>query len=95
VPFVFDIQNWILLLATLALFAVEAWAFIDALTHSEQEYQAADKQSKKMWLILLGVALAAHMVFWHPIHLLNIAGAVAALVYLVDVRPALRSLTRR
>lgn len=94
-PFVFDIQNSIILVATLGLFALQAWAFIDALTHSEQEFHAADKQSKKFWLIILGVALAAHMLIWHPIHLLNLVGAVAALVYLVDVRPALRSLMRR
>jgi hypothetical protein len=35
------------------------------------------------------------MLIWHPIHLLNMIGAVASIVYLVDVRPAIRSLTRR
>jgi hypothetical protein len=95
VAFVTGIQSSILLIATLALFAVEAWAFLDAVTHRDEEFHAADKQSKKFWLIILGLALAAHMLIWHPIHILNMVGAVAALVYLVDVRPALRSLTRR
>jgi hypothetical protein len=94
VPLVFDIQNSILLVATLALFAVEAWAFLDAISRRPEEFQAGDKQTKKFWLIILGVALAAHMLIWHPIHLLNMIGAVAALVYLVDVRPTLKSLTR-
>jgi len=40
------------------------------------------------------VSLAAHMLIWSPISLLNIVGTVAALVYMVDARPALRSLTR-
>lgn len=92
---VFDIQNAILLVATLALFAIEAWAFVDAVSHRSEEFIAASKQTKPMWLVILGVALAAHMLIWHPIHLLNIIGAVASIVYLVDVRPALRSLTRR
>ena len=91
---VFDIQNFILLAATLALFAVEAWAFVDAVSQRPDAFVAADKQTKTMWLVILGVALAAHMLIWHPIHLLNIAGAVASIVYLVDVRPAVRSLTR-
>lgn len=92
---VFDIQNAILLVATLALFALEAWAFVDAVSHRGEEFVAAGKQTKIMWLLILGVALAAHMLIWHPIHLLNIIGAVASIVYLVDVRPALRSLTHR
>ena len=94
-PFVLDIQNSILLVATLALFALEAWAFVDAVSRRPEEFQAADKQNKKLWLIILGVALVAHMLIWQPIHILNMIGAVAAIVYLVDVRPALRSLTRR
>lgn len=92
---VFDIQNVILLAASLGLFGLEAWAFIDAVSRRAEEFVAADKQTKTMWLAILGVALAAHMLIWHPVHLLNIAGAVASIVYLVDVRPALRSLTRR
>lgn len=94
-PFVFDIQNSILLVATLALFAIEAWAFVDAVARRPEEFRAADKQNKQLWLIILGIALVAHMLIWHPIHFLNMIGAVAAIVYLVDVRPALRSLTRR
>ena len=92
---VFEIQNSILLVVTLALFVVQGWAFVDAVSHRAEAFVAADKQTKTMWLILLGVALAAHMLIWHPISLLNIVGAVIALVYLADVRPALRSLTNR
>ena len=91
----FEIQNFILLAASLALFAVEGWAFVDALTHRADAFVAADKQTKTMWMVILGVALAAHMLIWHPIHLLNMAGAIASLVYLAEVRPALRALTRR
>ena len=35
------------------------------------------------------------MVFWSMLFFLNLIGAVAAIVYLVDARPVLRSLTRR
>lgn len=94
-PLVFDIQNSVLLVATLALFALEAWAFVDAVSRKPELFHAADKQNKTMWVVILGVALAAHMLIWHPIHLLNLVGAVASIVYLVDVRPAIRSLTRR
>jgi hypothetical protein len=89
------IQEYVLSAAAIALFVTEAWAFIDAISRQPQEFEAAGKQTKTMWLIILGVALVAHMLIWHPISLLNMAGAVASIVYLVDVRPAIRSLTRR
>ena len=92
---VFDVQGVILTVATLAIFVIQGWAFIDAVSHRAEAFGAADKLTKKAWLIILGVALAAHMVFWSPISLLNIIGTVAALVYMVDVRPVLRSLTHR
>ncbi len=89
------VQEYVLFAAAVALFVVEAWAFVDAISRRPQEFEAAGKQTKTMWMVILGVALAAHMLIWHPIHLLNMIGAVASIVYLVDVRPAIRSLTRR
>ena len=82
-------------LLTLALFVMQAWAFIDALTRRPDAYVAADKQTKPTWLIILGVALAAHMLIWNPISFLNLIGTVAAIVYIVDARPALRAVSRR
>ena len=89
------VQSGVLLAATLVLFAFQGWAFVDAVSHKAEVYVAAEKQTKTMWLVILGVTLVAHMLIWHPIHLLNIIGAVASIVYLVDVRPTLRSYSRR
>lgn len=83
-----------MLLATVAMFAVQAFAFVDAVSHKPEAYVAADKLTKPAWLIILGIALAAHMLIWNPMSFLNLIGTVAAIVYLVDARPALRSLTR-
>jgi len=94
VPSIFDIQDGLVLLANVGLFAIQAWAFVDALSHRPEVFVAADKQTKQMWLIILGVALAAHLLIWSPFFFLNLIGAVATIVYLVDARPALRSLSR-
>lgn len=94
-PALFSIQNSILLIATLVIFVLQGWAFVDAVSHRTEAYPAADKLTKPAWLIILGLALAVHLFVWNPISLLNIAGTIAAIVYLVDVRPALRGLTRR
>ena len=92
---VFAFQGLVTLAATVGLFALKAWAFVDSLSHRTDAFVAADKLTKPAWTIILGVSLAAHMLFWEPIGLLSIIGTVAAIVYLVDVRPAIRSLMRR
>jgi asparagine N-glycosylation enzyme membrane subunit Stt3 len=89
----FAIQSAFMTILTLTLFVVQAWTFIDALTRRPDHFVAADKLTKPAWLIILGLALVAHMLFWEPMNILNLVGAVAAIVYVVDVRPALRSLT--
>ena len=40
----------------LAAFVVEAWAFIDAIRRPGQAFVATGKQTKQLWLIILGVA---------------------------------------
>lgn len=92
---IFALPSLIMAVVSLGIFAAQAFAFVDAVTHRPDAYVAADKMTKQAWMIILGVALAAHMLIWSPLHFFNLIGVVAALVYLVDVRPALRSLTRR
>ncbi|MDP9821839.1 DUF2516 family protein [Nocardioides massiliensis] len=92
---VFAVQNGITLVATLVLFGVKAWAFIDAVSHRAEAFPAADKLTKQAWLLITGIFLAAHMIMWSPLGLINIVGTVAAFVYLLDVRPALRQVTGR
>ena len=92
---IFTIQSTFMTAVTLALFAVQAFAFIDAVSRKPDAFPAADKLTKPAWLMILGLALVAHMLFWSPLSFLNLIGAVAAIVYVVDVRPALRALTGR
>ena len=89
-------QFYLGLVVSLAMFAAQAFAFVDALTHRPDAYVAADKLTKPAWLIILGLALVAHLLLIRdPMDLFNLVGIIAAVVYLVDVRPTLRSLTGR
>ena len=90
-----DLQSWTSLLVTLAMFGFKAWAFADAAFRRPDAFVAADKLTKPAWLIILGLALVAHLLTWSPFGLLNLLGAVAAIVYIVDARPVIQSLTRR
>jgi hypothetical protein len=95
VNLIFSAPGLILSLVTLVVFVMQAWAFIDAVSRRPDAFVAADKLTKQAWLIILGLALAAHMLIWNPLSFLNLIGAVAGIVYLVDARPALRAVTGR
>lgn len=83
----------------LAAFVAEVWAFGDAVTRPVDAFVAASKQTKVIWLLILGVALAIGVfVAWYGVFVsffLAIAAFVAAAVYLVDVRPKLKEVMSR
>ncbi|MFI6980656.1 DUF2516 family protein [Embleya sp. NPDC050154] len=74
----------------LGILLLKVFCLFDAAFRREDAYRAADKKKKSFWLIVLGVAVVVDVL---PIGLgliLMLAGLVAAIVYLVDVRPALK-----
>jgi len=73
----------------LAAFVVEAWAFIDAITRPSQAFVAAGKLTKPAWLALTGASAFTGLLF-PLISMFRLAGLVASIVYLIDVRPAIR-----
>ncbi|HLH83974.1 MAG TPA: DUF2516 family protein [Trebonia sp.] len=80
-----------------AAFAVEAWAFIDAITRPAQAFTAAGKQTKQLWLIILGVAFVLGLyaaAYGGATGILSVAAFVAAAIYLADVRPKVREFRR-
>ncbi|CAL9520708.1 DUF2516 family protein [Streptomyces sp. Tu 3180] len=78
-------------LLNMALVLFSGFALIDAATRREDAYRAADKQTKPFWLIILGLALVVSLIFG-ILSFLPIIGLIATIVYMVDVRPALRGL---
>ncbi len=92
---VFQFESMISEIAFFVLLAVKVFAFVDALTRPTQAYVAAGKLTKPAWLLILGLTVAVAFVFPSVIGLFSIVGIVAAFVYLLDVRPALASVTRR
>ena len=74
-----------------AVFLATVYAFIHAAMQRPDAYPAVDKLTKPVWLIILGVA--ALLCFFFGVQTLDIffptIAAVAAGVYLVDVRPKL------
>jgi Protein of unknown function (DUF2516) len=80
-----------------AAFIVEAWAFVDAITRPAQAFTAAGKQTKRLWLIILGVAFVLGLysaAYGGVTSILSVAAFVAAAVYLADVRPKVKEFNR-
>ena len=77
-----------------ALFAagmgLKVFAFVEALRTEAEAFPCAGKRTKGLWLAITGVALAVNVVVFNPLSFLNIIGVVGALVFLVDVRPAVK-----
>lgn len=96
---VFLLEGWLSLALVVALLGLKIFALASAARFSPEAYEAAGKLTKNAWLAILGIALVLQL----PIGvgggalfgLLSLAGTVAAIVYVVDVRPALAELTRR
>ncbi|WP_375000594.1 DUF2516 family protein [Aeromicrobium sp. CTD01-1L150] len=82
----FEIQSGITLLLTVVLFVVKAFALVDCVTRSPADFAVRATLEKNAWLLILGLALAAHLLLWSPLGLINIIGTVAALVYLAQLR---------
>jgi hypothetical protein len=81
---------WGLLLLSLG---VKIFVVVDAARHKPATYVAAGKRTKNLWLAIAGVSLAVQVAVSNPLYFLNVIGLVAAVVYLVDVRPALRQVS--
>ena len=83
----------LLLVLDVAAMVLVAWALIDALIRPASGYVAAGKLTKPGWGAILGLALV--VVYWSgPLSFLGLPAVIAGVVYLVDVRPAVRGLQR-
>ena len=82
---------------SIAAFGAEAWALVDAVIRPAQAFAAAGKQTKPIWLIILGVAFVLGLytaAYGGVTSILAVVAFVAAAIYLVDVRPKVREFKR-
>jgi Protein of unknown function (DUF2516) len=88
---VVSIFFWVLLIGA---FVVEGWAFFHAIAQPAAAFTAAGKQTKPLWLIILGVAfvigIGGALGYLALLSLFPIIAFVAAAIYLADVRPKIK-----
>ncbi|PZS35486.1 MAG: DUF2516 domain-containing protein [Pseudonocardiales bacterium] len=80
----------------LAALLLQGVAFVNCLIQPADAFKVADKWSKPGWAILTLVALLLVQapLFGGLLSLFGIGGIIASLVYLLDVRPAVREISR-
>jgi Protein of unknown function (DUF2516) len=81
---------WVLLLFCLAL---QVWALGDCLIRKTAAFPAAGKLTKPAWVLLTAFSVVISALIRHPINFLTLAFLVVSLVYLTDVRPAVREVS--
>ena len=88
-----EFQGLLLFVLYWGVLALAVWAFVDALIRPAPGFVAAGKLTKPGWAAITG--LAALILLWQgPMSFLGLPAVIAAIVYLVDVRPAVRGLRR-
>jgi hypothetical protein len=88
---------WALAVAALI---IEVWAFADVLRRPTGAFPAANKQTKALWMIILGVSAAIGLYSATygstggigVISILPVAAFIAAAIYMTDVRPKVREM---
>jgi hypothetical protein len=89
---VIDPSTSLVLVLGLGALVLKVWALVDACIRPQSAYVAAGKLTKLAWVAILAAAvlLGRTSIFG----IFGLLGIVAAIVYLVDVRPAVRELRR-
>jgi len=84
---VLEIQGLLSLVLSAVLFGVKVFALVDCVVRKAGDFEVSSQVSKNGWLVILGLTVAGHLVAWdNPLRLLNLAGTLAALVYLAQLR---------
>ena len=85
-----DPSNLLLWVLGLVVLGLKLWALVDACIRPAPAYEAAGKLNKIAWIAILAAAVL--LGGGSVLGLLGLVGTIAAIVYLVDVRPAVRSM---
>lgn len=87
------------LLVYWALVALRLWALVDCLTRKAPAFPAVDKLTKPAWVAILLIAGLLGTLFSNPYSpfgvasIFSLASVVVAMIYLADVRPAVREVS--
>lgn len=80
-----------MLLVQFGCLGLQLWAAVDCVARRSQAFVIAEKLTKPAWVAISIVAALATL-YLGVISFIGVAGIIASIVYLVDVRPAVREI---
>lgn len=89
-----SLSDLVLLVIGLAQLAGLLFALVHAVRVRGDAFAAAGKQSKVFWASLLAVSLVLRLTISSPLDLFGVIASIAAIVYIVDVRPSINDVLR-
>jgi hypothetical protein len=78
-------------LVQLGCLGLQLWAVVDCVTRRSQTFVLAEKLTKPAW-VAISIVAALVTLYLGVISFIGIAGIIGSIVYLVDVRPAVREI---
>lgn len=87
------IEDTLFLVLFWALLGLRVWALGDCVTRKAAAFPAAGKLSKPAWVLLNALSTGLCYLLRDPISLWSLGFLVVSLVYLTDVRPAVREVS--
>ena len=88
-----NIENNLFWVLFWALLALRIWALADCVGRKAAAFPAAGKLTKPAWVLLNALSTGLCYLLRDPISLLSLGFLVVSLVYLTDVRPAVREVS--
>jgi len=97
---ILGLQQVLFLVFNVVIFGLSAWALVDLLTRPARAFPVAGKRTKGLWGAITGGAtvvsfLSIPLGIQFLPSFFALLAAVGAIVYLVDVRPAVAPYSRR
>ena len=89
-----SLSDLVLLVIGLAQLAGLLFGLTHAIRVRGDAFAAAGKLSKVFWVSLLAVSLVLRLTISSPLDLFGVIASIAAIVYIVDVRPAINDILR-
>ena len=89
-----SLSDLVLLVIGLAQLAGLLFGLTHAIRVRGDAFAATGKQSKVFWVSLLAVSLVLRLTISSPLDLFGVIASIAAIVYIVDVRPAINDILR-
>ena len=93
---IFVFEGYVGLVVLIGMLVLKGYAFANACLWPSSAYTMTGKQTKPLWLALLGTGLVAELLLMQwSLWPVSLAFVIVALVYVLDVRPAVAAVTRR